>query len=79
MENECRDNQSPLSFEEEIRAIINRRCLESISNTPDFILAEYLVRCLQTFDYFVNMREEYYGKGRRDRTETRLPVFPPVT
>ena len=40
---------------------INRVSAENGSNTPDFILAEYLVQCLATFDHVVTMRDDWYG------------------
>jgi len=36
--------------------------IERGSNTPDFILAEYLKQCLETFDMCIRRREEWYGK-----------------
>ena len=51
-----------MTLEEEIRAAINTRSLENSSNTPDFILARYLVRCLDAFDLAVIEREVWYGR-----------------
>jgi len=34
----------------EIKAAVNRCSAENGSNTPDFLLAEYLVACLEVFD-----------------------------
>jgi hypothetical protein len=33
-------------FTKELSRILNRYCLDSQANTPDFLLAEYLVSCL---------------------------------
>jgi hypothetical protein len=49
-------------FQKELRALINRQSMENGCNTPDFILAEYLNRCLFAFDLAVNAREEYFGR-----------------
>ncbi|MDD5050969.1 MAG: hypothetical protein PHV93_04525 [Candidatus Pacebacteria bacterium] len=46
---------------EEIRAAINRNSRENASNTPDFILAEYLLACLVAFETASMRREEWYG------------------
>ena len=51
-------------LEAELRAAINRHCAENASDTPDYILAEYLTGCLNSFDQAVRMREKHYG--RRD-------------
>jgi len=50
-----------MTFEEEICAVINRHSQENLSNTPDFILASYLMDCMNTFDVSVNAREAWYG------------------
>ena len=39
-------------FEKELAALINKHSLEQRSNTPDFILASYLVESLNAFDCF---------------------------
>lgn len=38
----------------EIAELINRKNLESDSDAPDFILAEYLVHCLKLFNWTSN-------------------------
>ena len=50
------------TFEDEIRQVINKRSEENPSNTPDFILARYLLNCLDTFNIAVQAREEWYGR-----------------
>lgn len=50
-------------LEKEIRSILNRYCAENESNTPDFILAEYITGCLEVFNNCVNAREKWYGRG----------------
>lgn len=46
----------------EFAKIINIHCLENESGTPDFILAEYLVACLEAFNTNVNARKKWYAK-----------------
>lgn len=48
-------------FEKELRDMINRRCMEGGSDTPDFILAKYLTCCLEAFDQAVQRRDEWYS------------------
>lgn len=50
------------SMRDEIISAINRNCAENGSNTPDFILAEYLLECLSAFDRASRAREKWYGK-----------------
>jgi hypothetical protein len=45
----------------EIAEVLNRHNAEATSNTPDFILAEYLVRCLAAWNVASNARESWYG------------------
>ena len=62
------DPRPPLTaFEQEVRKLINRYSIEKYSNTPDFILAEYLSGCLNAFNYAVQRREVWYGRVERQR------------
>jgi len=46
----------------EFQQIINSNSLENDSDTPDFILAECLVECLETFSNTTKKREKWYGR-----------------
>ena len=50
---------------EDIRDAINRHSAENGSDTPDFILAQYLEQCLAAFDVAVLQREAWHGRGLR--------------
>lgn len=52
-------------LEQEIRSAINRCSAENASNTPDFVLAQYLLNCLAAFDAAVQQREMFYGRDAR--------------
>jgi hypothetical protein len=59
----------------EIESALNRNCAENGSNTPDFILAEYLMDCLLAFDKTVKRRAQWYGRIDAPGTEGKgLPV-----
>jgi hypothetical protein len=45
-----------LEFKSELTKLINRCAMENGSNTPDFLLAEYLVAHLRAFDNFTALR-----------------------
>lgn len=47
-------------LEKEIGQLINKHSREQDSNTPDFILAEYLMACLSAFEVASNRREVWY-------------------
>ncbi len=46
----------------DIASVLNRHGLESGSDTPDFILAEHLLRCLEAYDATIRRRREWYGR-----------------
>ena len=50
------------TFRQDLEELINKHSMENGSNTPDFILAEYLIRCLNTFDHITTIRNEWYGE-----------------
>ena len=50
-----------LKFEEELTDLINRRSLESkFADTPDFILAGYIMRALDNYRYTVSERDKLH-------------------
>jgi hypothetical protein len=49
-------------FKTELENLINRHSKENESDTPDFILAEYLNRCLEAFNVTIKSRELFYGR-----------------
>ena len=53
--------QKSRAFEEELAQVINRHSRENGSNTPDFILAAYLVDCLENFDRIMLWRQKWYS------------------
>lgn len=57
------DNAPPTPpLEARIRVALNQCSAEHASDTPDYILAEYLTGCLNAFDQAVRMREKHYGR-----------------
>ena len=50
-------------FRKELENLINKYNLENKSNTPDFILADYLITCLKNFEKTSKRREKWYGKS----------------
>lgn len=52
-------------FERELQSLINMHSLENVSNTPDFILAQYLDACLRAFNTATQQRETWYGRDAR--------------
>jgi hypothetical protein len=50
------------SFEQALERLINTYSQENASNTPDFILAQYLSGCLKVWNACVTDREKWYGR-----------------
>ena len=48
-----------------IEQAINASSAENGSNTPDYILAQYLTDCLVAFDSATRERDRWYGHGSR--------------
>ena len=51
------------AFERELTALINKYSRENDSNTPDFVLADFLRGCLMAFNIATRSRETWYGRG----------------
>lgn len=55
----------------EVEEAINRASRENRSDTPDYILAEYLMRCLDAFEKATNMRREWHSINSSEGEEHR--------
>lgn len=49
-------------FNKELAELINRHSRENDSDTPDFILADFLSSCFDAYAVAVRAREEWYGR-----------------
>lgn len=52
-------------FDKDLASLINKHSMENGSNTPDYILAQYLLSCLMVFNLAVQQRETWYGRDAR--------------
>ena len=50
------------TLKEKLTELINSESREQDSDTPDFILAEYMINCLEAFELASNRREVHYGR-----------------
>jgi len=55
-------------FRSELTSLINRYSKEKNSNTPDFILRDYLCNCLKVFETVTRQREQWYGRETQSDT-----------
>ncbi len=49
------------TLEQELAELLNRHSVENDSNTPDYILAEYLTDCLDAYSKAVRARTKWFG------------------
>lgn len=51
------------SFRRELAGLINKYSREKESNTPDFILADFIIGCLEAYEAQTMNREKWYGRA----------------
>ena len=62
-------SEEQMEFEKELEMLINEHSKENESDTPDFILAQYLKGCLANYEEAVKARDKWYGfKGLSERS-----------
>jgi hypothetical protein len=61
-----------MTFVEELAELINKHSQENASNTPDYILAQYLQGCLGAFETAVQQRETWHGRDPRPSLAAEL-------
>ena len=66
------DPRATSDLEADIRNCINRHSRESDSDTPDAILAHFLISCLEAFEVASNRREAFYGRPHDRPEETPM-------
>ena len=49
------------TFKQELTDLLNRHSKENESDTPDFMLAEYLIMCLNAYEVTLNDRRDWYA------------------
>jgi hypothetical protein len=45
-----------------LERVLNLHSAESVSHTPDYILAEYLINCLKAWNAGSKLRDQWYGE-----------------
>lgn len=68
------DNNISRTFKEELTTLINKYNKENNSNTPDFIIAQYIEGCLSSFNLAVQQREAWHGRELRSSDHRRYGV-----
>jgi hypothetical protein len=58
------------NLRKDIEQAINSACAENGSDTPDWILAEYLMNCLEAFDTATRARDKWWGGPNANKWDT---------
>lgn len=58
-------NQRYTRFRDQLQDLINSNSMENGSDTPDFMLAEFLTDALMSFDRLMQRRDGWYGGSHR--------------
>jgi hypothetical protein len=70
------------AFRVDLTALINRHSLESRSDTPDFILADYLTNCLIAYETATRATDEWHvgpeGVARDLELDEKTPTTEPT-
>ena len=56
-------NKYPLK--KELETLLNKHSAENGSDTPDYILAKYLIGCLNTFEDAIRSRDNWHGFNKK--------------
>ena len=61
-----------MSLERKLIALVNSESAENVSNTPDWILGQYLMACLNAFNTAAQQRDKWYGRDARPTETTNI-------
>jgi hypothetical protein len=50
------------SFRKDLEKLINTHSKDNCTNTPDFLLANFLISCMDAFDLTVRKRDDWFKK-----------------
>lgn len=59
-----------MKLEQELTELLNRHSIENDSNTPDFILAKYLLSCLETWNRVIELRDGWHLTDKEAQSVT---------
>ena len=61
-----------VTFREALTQLLNQYSKENSSNTPDYLLANFLIGCMDVFDLTVRRRDEWFGRENKISTTGKL-------
>ena len=71
--------QGEETFQAELQSLLNRHSQEGHSNTPDFLLAEFITQCVTAFNKAVRARDGWYGVELSPVPDRYKSLVPPGT
>jgi hypothetical protein len=68
------------SFRKELTELINKHSVENLTNTPDYILAEFMYFCLIAFETGIRSRDDFFSmtKDLHEGVQTDPPNARPI-
>lgn len=66
-------------FQTELQAVLNRHSQEGHSNTPDFLLAQFITQCVEAFNTATKARDAWYGVQLSPIPDRYKNLVPPGT
>ena len=73
MESEIKDERYEALIKE-LSELLNKYSQESGSDTPDFILAEFMLGCLTVYENTISNREKWYGRKLSRDINNTAPI-----
>lgn len=65
-----------MDLKRELTTLLNRTSRENKSDTPDFLLAEFMLGCLESFERATKKRDKWYRFEPWDKFEEPLDLDP---
>ena len=62
-------------FKAELIELLNKHSKENDSDTPDYLLSNFIIKCLNAFDTTIIDREKWYGRKRKVSTTDCLKTL----
>jgi hypothetical protein len=66
-----------MSFIKDLSSLLNEYCVENSSDTPDFLLAEYMLASLNAYERITQGRDAWYGMNPRPGVDWQSDVQEP--
>lgn len=74
-----RELESPnQNFQKSLETLINRFSKESDSNTPDYMLASFLMGCLENWNRHIGERDKWHSFNNADKPLEPTVINPPT-